>query len=493
MNKSQIDMVKTLLQTIAFSLITITSFANNLNEYKALNEKNNFLNPCDVIITPGEIGTSQVVCINDNTPLKLEEITAPTGNLDGYEFLWIYTNTDPSAQTIVWFPINSATEKSYQPEPAFETVWYRRCVRPVGCDVYTAESNIIKIEVDDCAVDCSLFTTNISVVEDITCFGEVDGSVQVEMNGGLAPFSYEWSHSNIQSDIATNIGEGTYSVTVTDANDCTSVATVSLKAPDALSVSYDIFPETCAGEDGAIFINVSGGVAPYSFLWGNGFGTNAFLENLSAGHYVVWIQDANGCKTATEMTVAKECDPLIIDFDDKGLQNVGDEAVVVHWVSENEQDGGTYIVEKSRNNIDFNILCSMTGQGFETNGKAYTCIDENPFEGTSFYRIVHVSPEAGKTISTSQSVYVENEGLSKVLIYPNPVVETVSVNFLKPTQTETTIRVFNQTGNTIQSVTVENGQTIQNLNLSGIPAGQYTIYVEKEGQRPETHRIFKGE
>jgi hypothetical protein len=480
-------MNKSLLQTFILSLAVTFCFANNSNLKISLQ------NPCDAAITPGEIGYDQIVCEDDNTPLKLEELAAPTGYPDGYEFLWIYTNTNPNAQTIVWYPINAATNKSYQPEPLTATTWFRRCVRPVGCDIYTGESNIIKLELEDCVIDCSLFTSNIIVQEEITCFGDSDGQIQVETDGGLAPYTYEWSHSTIQSDLAEDLAKGTYAVTVTDANDCTAVSAVSLNSPNAFSVSYDISPETCVGEDGAIYVQVSGGIQPYTFLWGNGFGTNQNLENVPAGYYVVWIQDANGCKTATEMTVTKECDPLIIDFDNKALQTVENELITIQWTSINEQEGGTYLVERSRNNIDFNLLCSMTGAGFETLGHTYICHDQDPFAGTSFYRIVYVNPDLGKTISESQSIFIENEGSSKILIYPNPVVNTASVNFLKPLDSPTPIKIFNKNGNQIQFVIAQSGKTIQNLDLSNFPSGQYLIYVEMESQKSEVHQVLKSE
>jgi hypothetical protein len=193
------------------------------------------------------------------------------------------------------------------------------------------------------------------------------------------------------------------------------------------------------------------------------------------------------------MTVTKECDPLIIDFDNKALQTVENELITIQWTSINEQEGGTYLVERSRNNIDFNLLCSMTGAGFETLGHTYICHDQDPFAGTSFYRIVYVNPDLGKTISESQSIFIENEGSSKILIYPNPVVNTASVNFLKPLDSPTPIKIFNKNGNQIQFVIAQSGKTIQNLDLSNFPSGQYLIYVEMESQKSEVHQVLKSE
>jgi len=129
----------------------------------------------------------------------------------------------------------------------------------------------------------------------ISCFGFNDGAAAVTLSGGTAPYTYLWSTgSNAQS--ISNLTSGSYSVTVTDANGCTSQASVVLTQPTALSVNPVITSNVSCfgGANGAINITANGGVTPYGYGWSNGSGQED-ISNLTSGNYSVIITDANGC------------------------------------------------------------------------------------------------------------------------------------------------------------------------------------------------------
>ncbi len=131
---------------------------------------------------------------------------------------------------------------------------------------------------------------------DISCNGGNDGSASASATGGQSPYSFLWSNGFTNNPLQ-NLAEGSYSVTVTDANQCTDVAQVTLTSPVPLVLAFVANDLDCFGQnDGVIFAEASGGVPPYQYALGTDPAqtSNAF-SGLSAGFYEITAQDANGC------------------------------------------------------------------------------------------------------------------------------------------------------------------------------------------------------
>ncbi|MEM1123543.1 MAG: SprB repeat-containing protein, partial [Bacteroidota bacterium] len=130
----------------------------------------------------------------------------------------------------------------------------------------------------------------------IACANQTDGKIVANPQGGVAPYIYQWDNGNSTSTL-DGVGAGMYMVTITDANGCRAEEAVNVTAPDPLRVTADIFHVSCgATADGSMTVNVSGGVAPYTFLWDFDKKGGASRTGLKAGHYAVWVTDANGCE-----------------------------------------------------------------------------------------------------------------------------------------------------------------------------------------------------
>gem|GEM_PF-744659 len=143
-----------------------------------------------------------------------------------------------------------------------------------------------------------VLVTAASVNNNVSCTGGSDGSATVLETGGTAPYSYQWDNNEV-GNTATLLDAGTHSVTVTDSNGCTSIATVVISEPTSLpSVSIgQITPAGCSICDGTAVATANGGTAPYTFAWSNG-GTTSNPINLCPGVVTLIVTDANGC-TAT--------------------------------------------------------------------------------------------------------------------------------------------------------------------------------------------------
>lgn len=134
------------------------------------------------------------------------------------------------------------------------------------------------------------------------CSGENNGSINLTIDGGTAPYTYFWSNGSTTKDIV-NLASGDYTVTVTDARDCMITGQTAVEgAADSLVVVPTPTNVTCFGyKNGKIALTVSGGESPYTYLWND---NNAMVErdNLAPGVYTVTVQDRIGCtvvKTAS--------------------------------------------------------------------------------------------------------------------------------------------------------------------------------------------------
>ncbi len=145
----------------------------------------------------------------------------------------------------------------------------------------------------DCSIVGGPIVTVINV-GDVICFGTNTGSVDITVTSGTPAYTYLWSNGATTQDL-TNVPAGTYSVTVTDANSDTDIATVVISQPPTLTFNSSIIDVSCqGGNNGAINLTISGGTPPFSYTWSNGANTED-ISNLVAGTYVVAINDANGC------------------------------------------------------------------------------------------------------------------------------------------------------------------------------------------------------
>jgi len=129
----------------------------------------------------------------------------------------------------------------------------------------------------------------------ILCAGQADGKVVAIPEGGVAPFTYLWEDGSNRSFLE-GVGEGEYSVTVTDANGCRAEETVWVDEPEELQVGAFYRHVSCgATADGSMTITAEGGTGNYTFFWeldGNG---GPSRDNLAPGAYSVTVTDANGC------------------------------------------------------------------------------------------------------------------------------------------------------------------------------------------------------
>ena len=136
-------------------------------------------------------------------------------------------------------------------------------------------------------------------VEDVRCHGQTSGTISATAQGGIGTLSYTWSTTPAQTTAtAVQLAAGTYTVTVSDLNACSTTASATVTQPAPLALKLIPQPIRCFGESsGSLFTDASGGIGPYTYAWSSGE-TTADLSQKAAGTYTLTLTDANGC-TAT--------------------------------------------------------------------------------------------------------------------------------------------------------------------------------------------------
>ena len=176
--------------------------------------------------------------------------------------------------------------------------------------IYTAtvtDANGCKAMISSTIIDPAAITLSAVVTNSTDC-GAPNGTIDLSVSGGVAPFTYAWSNGGNTEDIS-NLSGGIYSVVVTDANGCTANLTENITDPGNIVLSAAVGDNTsCSTPNGSIDISITGGVGPYTYSWSNGASTED-LTTLTGGTYTVDVIDANGCSASLTKVIT---DPSVI-------------------------------------------------------------------------------------------------------------------------------------------------------------------------------------
>lgn len=141
----------------------------------------------------------------------------------------------------------------------------------------------------------AVLTATTNAVANAACFGKADGSVSATPAGGTAPYTYAWSGGGTKAN-KSGISAGTYTVTITDKNGCSTTSSVTITQPaTAISVTSGAYATLSGNCVGTAFVTASGGTPGYKYSWSPSGGTSDTARNLCVGNYCCTVTDANGC------------------------------------------------------------------------------------------------------------------------------------------------------------------------------------------------------
>ncbi len=278
-----------------------------------------------------------------------------------------------------------------------------------------------------------------SMVSYVSCYAYSDGTINFSTIGGTAPYTYLWSSGQTSEDIL-NLTAGIYSVTITDANNCQRIFTFEVLQPGFLQATSTIDEPSCFGyADGTIFTSVTGGTAPFSYLWNNGV-TVANNANIAAGNYSVTITDNNNCTYPLNTVLTQPsqiqvsffadflvgCDPLVVN-----LTNNSQEQLTSSWIFEDGTDGvGNQIQHIFSGEGCYDVNLQVTNSDGCSNNLTYSdfiCVLETPDAeiGLSPNYIGIANPEVEITnLTTGSDSYSWSFGDELVYNYFQPGIVT---------------------------------------------------------------------
>ena len=150
----------------------------------------------------------------------------------------------------------------------------------------------------------------------VLCYGALTGKSTATASGGTKPYTYLWSDGTKTAKL-TNVAAGTYTVTATDHNGCSSIEVVEITSPKELSAKFTTTPISCNGQaDGKLKVVVNGGKSPYLYSWSTTPPTTIDTAiGLSAGTYSVIVTDTNSCSMtfSTSLTQPNSLTVKILD------------------------------------------------------------------------------------------------------------------------------------------------------------------------------------
>ena len=131
------------------------------------------------------------------------------------------------------------------------------------------------------------------VVTNNTCFDAFNGSINITVSGGVAPYTYSWLYNGpfgtfvfASTEDVNGLSPATYTVTVTDATSATASQAFTVTEPAQVTVTAVGTPAPCYGGLGTVTVSATGGTPPYT-------GTGVF--QLPQGSQNFTVTDSKGC------------------------------------------------------------------------------------------------------------------------------------------------------------------------------------------------------
>jgi gliding motility-associated-like protein len=375
---------------------------------------------CQSALSIANIQSSPVRCFGTSSG---ELIVTPQGGTQPYFYLW----SDPNKQ---------ADSSAMNLAVGTYTVTVRDAR---GCTA-TATETVTQPD----SIVIRLVATN------VRCFGETNGQVEAVISGGRRPFMYEWSTTSPDS-VLINLPTGNYSLTLRDANGCavSAPAVTISQPPTPISATAIQTKKACFGtNDGQALARGSGGVgSPYTFVWNTGQ-QDSLITNLSPDTFSVTVSDIRGCSDTTSIVLEK-------------LTQVKVTLLSVPASCHDSSDGSVFI----------NVLEGGDGKGDST---LYTYLWSVPAPLVQTY----LTGVAGGTYFLTVT---DRQGCSAVNSIP-----VGAPRPLQPSVQPLAAACYNTATGSIQVTQIEGGtgairyawsNGFSTKNISGIPAGTYTLLV----------------
>jgi gliding motility-associated-like protein len=256
----------------------------------------------------GLIAGSYTVTVMDNnlcpqtTTVTVTNASAPTATLSSSSNVSCFGGSNGSATINV---TGGAPGYDYSWSPSGGTAATATGLTAGNYTVTVTDTNNCITSVPLTITEPAALASSITTQTNVSCNGGSNGTATVNITGGTPNYSITWSPSGGTSTTATGLAVGTYTVNISDGNNCPSSQTVTITQPTALTVATSSTATGCTGSTGTATATPSGGSGTnYTYLWSDAAAqTTATATGLAAGPYTVTVTDSLGCIQTTTVNV----------------------------------------------------------------------------------------------------------------------------------------------------------------------------------------------
>lgn len=369
------------------------------------------------------------------------------------------------------------------------------------------------------------------------CSTASNGAANLIVYGGTAPYTYIWSSGGTSNNVS-GLGAGVHIVTVTDANDQQYIDSINIPINSTLATQLS-YTATMAN-NGTATVTVSGGAAPYTYLWSNG-NTMATATNLPEGYASVTVTDANGCTKDDSIYVSSlTVDVTLGDVQCYGYNDGfvkltvmgGTPPYTYTWASGQTADSigglapGSYnvtVLDAASNAFEGSyqitgpteLLLSLTATNTNSSGSngaasAVVTGGTGPFaydwSTGSIDSVITQQPAGNYTLTVTDANGCEKietvtigvntgidaiDGESDLLIYPNPFGDKLQVAASGFNQ-DATVAMFNYLGQQVPVELIDHDASGISINTQKLAPGIYLL-VLTQGEKVSVKRVSKGE
>lgn len=278
-----------------------------------------------------------------------------------------------------------ATANPSEGTAPFDFIWSSNTVNAATNNLPAGSYSVSSASSENCLQEGS-FTiaepTEIVVSEshtDLLCNNDSSGTINITANGGTGTLQYAWPQNISNTNTANNLNAGSYSVSVSDQNNCSVEIEIVLSEPDTLAITLQSENISCYGlSDANIEATVSGGTPNYQYTIDNGanFQPSNIFSNLPEGSYIIVVSDNNNCEISSTVNITMPDslsvafviqNPTCFGFDDAYINttvNGGTPSYTYNWSNGQTNNNltnlssGNYAVTIRDNNN-----CSITTSG----------------------------------------------------------------------------------------------------------------------------------
>jgi len=306
-----------------------------------------------------------------------------------------------------------------------------------------------------CVDDVELHTMMTVTPSPVSCFGSSDGTISLTTSAVGAPYTYLWSNGDTSQNLV-GLSPGTYSVVVTDVNGCTAEEdSVTISGPPVWTLDLNNKDVSCFEEsDGSIDLTVSGGTAPYTYLWSNG-DTTEDISGLTADTYEVTVAQSDSCVLIDSMVMTEP------------------EQLITNIISQDESGGGA-----SDGSVDLTVTGGTPPYSFFwSNSETTEDISGLP-SGTYTVTILDsnscTASDTALILTTSiKSLQSKN---SELTIFPNPTDGQFTIRFTDGLRSPIKIKIWNLQGQMIVNKALPSSNSAI-VNMTDHSAGLYFLQI----------------